>query len=86
VQLEPVHSAIGFGVARSPRLRIVLPRDNVGLREFAGLWAVHLARVLLAASQEWEETDITAWRVYKHQSDNTYNVTVTSARTVRKML
>jgi hypothetical protein len=26
--------------------------------------AVHLARVLLAASQEWEEIDITAWRVY----------------------
>ena len=25
--------------------------------------AIHLARVLLAASQEWEEIDITAWRV-----------------------
>jgi hypothetical protein len=41
--------------------------------------AVHLARVLLAASQEWEEIDITAWRVYKRKSDNSYNVTVTSA-------
>lgn len=41
--------------------------------------AVHLARVLLAASQAWEEIDITAWRVYKRQTDNTYNVTVTSA-------
>jgi hypothetical protein len=41
--------------------------------------AIHLARVLLAASQEWEEIDITAWRVYKRQTDNTYNVTVTSA-------
>jgi hypothetical protein len=29
--------------------------------------AIHLARVLLAASQEWEEIDITAWRVYKRQ-------------------
>ena len=41
--------------------------------------AVHLARVLLAASQEWQEIDITAWRVYRRQADNTYNVTVTSA-------
>jgi len=41
--------------------------------------AIHLARVLLAASQDWEEIDITAWRVYKRHADNTYNVTVTSA-------
>jgi hypothetical protein len=41
--------------------------------------AIRLARVLLAASQDWEEIDITAWRVYKRRSDNTYNVTVTSA-------
>src|SRR2546421_8250639 len=39
--------------------------------------AIHLARVLLAASQEWEEIDITAWCVYKRQTDNTYNVAVT---------
>ena len=41
--------------------------------------AIHLARVLLAAAQEWEEVDITAWRVYKRQSDGTYNITVTTA-------
>jgi hypothetical protein len=41
--------------------------------------AIHLARVLLAAAQEWDEIDITAWRVYKRQSDGTYNVTVTTA-------
>jgi hypothetical protein len=41
--------------------------------------AIHLARVLLAAAQEWDEMDITAWRVYKRQSDGTYNVTVTTA-------
>ena len=41
--------------------------------------AIHLARVLLAASQEWQEIDITAWRIYKRQADSTYNVTVTSA-------
>lgn len=39
--------------------------------------AIHLARVLLAAAQEWDEIDLTAWRIYKRQSDGTYNVTVT---------
>jgi hypothetical protein len=46
--------------------------------------AIHLARVLLAASQEWEEIDITAWRVYKRQSDGSYNVTVTAALPIEK--
>lgn len=41
--------------------------------------AVHLARVLLAAAQDWNEIDITAWRVYKRKSDKTYNVTITAA-------
>src|SRR5580658_3243288 len=41
--------------------------------------AIHLARVLLAAAQDWVEMDITAWRVYKRQSDGTYNITVTTA-------
>lgn len=41
--------------------------------------AIHLARVLLAVAQEWDEIDITGWRVYKRQSDGTYNVTVTTA-------
>jgi len=40
--------------------------------------AIHLARVLLAAAQDWQEIDITAWRIYKRKSDGTYNVTVTS--------
>jgi hypothetical protein len=44
--------------------------------------AVHLARVLLAAAQERDEIEITAWRVYKRQSDGTYNVTVTTAGSV----
>src|SRR5690606_16473052 len=30
--------------------------------------AIHLARVLLAAAQDWDEVDLTAWRVYKRQS------------------
>ncbi len=41
--------------------------------------AIHMARLLLSASQDWDEIDITAWRIYKRQSDGTYNVTVTSA-------
>ena len=40
--------------------------------------AIHLSRVLLAAAQEWDEIDITAWRVYKRQSDGTYNIMVTT--------
>ena len=40
--------------------------------------AVHLARVLLAVSQDWEEIDITAYRFEKRVVDDTYHVTVTS--------
>ena len=39
--------------------------------------AIHLARVLLAVSQEWEEIEITAYRL-KRRSDGTYQLTVTS--------
>jgi hypothetical protein len=41
--------------------------------------AIHLARVLLAAAQEWDDIDITAWRVSKRKSDGTYGVTVTTS-------
>ena len=40
--------------------------------------AVHLARVLLAATQEWNEIDVTAFRLQR-RADGTYPVTVTSA-------
>jgi hypothetical protein len=39
--------------------------------------AIHLARVLLAVSQEWPEVEITAKRL-EPRSDGTYPVTVTS--------
>ncbi len=39
--------------------------------------AIHLARVLLAATQEWDEIDITAFR-FQRRTDGTYPVTVTS--------
>jgi hypothetical protein len=40
--------------------------------------AVHLARVLLAVSQEWDELEITARRFEKRKSDGTYPITVTT--------
>lgn len=40
--------------------------------------AIHLARILLAASNEWELIDITGYRYNKRKSDNTYTLTITS--------
>jgi hypothetical protein len=42
--------------------------------------ALHLARVLLAVTQDWDEIDITAYRLERRKSDGTHQVTVTSAR------
>lgn len=39
--------------------------------------AIHLARVLLVATQEWDTVDITAFRMQR-RSDGTYPLTVTS--------
>jgi len=41
--------------------------------------AIHLARVLLAVSQEWGEMEITGYRFGARRGDNTYKITVTSA-------
>ena len=40
--------------------------------------AIHLARVLLAVTQEWDEVDITAYRFERRQEDETYRLTITS--------
>jgi len=40
--------------------------------------AIHLARVLLAASQEWDEIDITGFRFERRKTDDTYSLTITS--------
>jgi hypothetical protein len=40
--------------------------------------AIHLARALLAASQDWKTIDITGYRFKKRRSDNTFHLTVTS--------
>jgi hypothetical protein len=39
--------------------------------------AIHLARALLAASQEWDDIDITGYRLERRTSDRTYHVTIT---------
>ncbi len=41
---------------------------------------VHLARVLLAVSQDWDEIDITGRRFERRKSDGTYPLTITSFR------
>lgn len=40
--------------------------------------AIHLARILLAVTQDWDDLEITAYRAKPRQSDDTYQVTVTS--------
>lgn len=40
--------------------------------------AIHLARILLYVTQEWESLEITAYRTHPRQSDSTYSVTVTT--------
>jgi len=39
--------------------------------------AIHLARLILLATQDWEKIDLTAWRFKKRKGDKTYNLTVT---------
>ena len=40
--------------------------------------AIHLARVILAAAQNWDVIDITAFRFQRRRIDGTYRITVTS--------
>jgi hypothetical protein len=46
--------------------------------------AIHFARVLLVAAQDFDEIDITAYRLEVRQSDRTYRLTVTSQATEAK--
>ena len=50
---------------------------TIGLK-LSSSQARHLALVLLAAADVWEEIDITAYRFEKRISDGTYHITVTS--------
>ena len=60
-------------------LKSVTDLKTVGLKLSADQ-AVHLARVLLAVTPEWDEIEITAYRLQRRKSDRTYPVTVTSQR------
>jgi len=57
-------------VSELKTIGIKLSRDQV----------IHLARVLLAVSQEWKEIDITGYRFERRKLDGTYHLTVTSHR------
>ena len=57
--------------------RTVADLQTVGIR-LTKEQAIHLARVLLAVTQEWDDVDITAYRFKKRQEDGTYRVTITS--------
>lgn len=50
---------------------------TIGLR-LSKEQAIDLARVLLAVSQDWNELEVTAYRLKKRKSDGTYQITVTS--------
>jgi len=67
-----------YPVEDSAATKTITDLKTVGIK-LSREQAIHLARVLLAASQDWEEIDVTAWRVYKRRTDDSYNVTVTSA-------
>ncbi len=54
-------------VANLETIAIKLNRDQ----------AIQLARVLLAVSQDWNEIDITGYRLRPRKTDGTYGVTVT---------
>ena len=62
---------------QSSRTKTIEDLQTIGIK-LSRDQAIHLARVVLAACQEWDEIDITAWRLNKRQSDGTYTVTVTS--------
>lgn len=47
--------------------------------------ALHLARVLLAVTQEWKELEITGYRFERRRSDDSYHITVTSSGAAKSM-
>ena len=61
-------------------------QKSVGELETVGIklskeQSIHLARVLLAVAQDWDEIDITGYRFDRRKTDGTYRLTVTSYRT-----
>jgi hypothetical protein len=57
--------------------RDVTELQTIGIR-LSREQAIHLARVLLAVSQNWDEIDITGYRFERRQQDGSYRLTITS--------
>ncbi len=57
--------------------RTVSDLQTVGVR-LTKEQAIHLARVLLVVTQEWDAVDITAYRFEKRRTDETFRLTITS--------
>ena len=57
--------------------RSVSDLQTIGIR-LTKEQAIHLARLLLVVTQEWDEIDITAYRFAKRHEDGTYRLTITS--------
>jgi hypothetical protein len=57
--------------------RPIADLQTVGVR-LSKEQAIHLARVLLAVSQDWDEIEITAHRHERRKSDGSFRITVTS--------
>jgi hypothetical protein len=58
-------------------------KKSVGMLKTVGLklskdQAIHLARILLAVTQDWDEVDVTAYRLKRRKSDGTYQLTLTT--------
>lgn len=51
--------------------------QSVGIK-LSNEQALHLARVLLAVTQDWDHVDITAYRFDQRKSDGSYRLTITS--------
>lgn len=60
--------------------RTIEDLQSIGIR-LSKEQAIHLARVLLAVTQDWDEIDITGYRFEKRQQDGTYRLTITSGAT-----
>jgi hypothetical protein len=85
----PRESASSVSIDRNLRCLRVYPAEGtnkstkdlktVGL-QFSKKQALHLARLLLLVTQQWDTVDITAYRYARRRIDGTYHVTVTSHR------
>lgn len=60
-------------------LKSVSELETVGFK-LSKSQAIDLARILLLVSQDWDEIDITCYRLRKRRVDGTYHITVTSMR------